>query len=166
MDAFVTWLQATPLSQAIVYHTWIWPACETLHFIGLALIIGIVGFFDLRLIGFFKRIPVNAARDLMPFAIAGFVLNLVTGVIFLIGHPEQYAHNIAWWYKVGSLALAGLNARDVRDVRRRANRRARSRRRYAHDRKGHRRRLASSRGSACSSGAGCCRSSETHSDDC
>jgi hypothetical protein len=110
MDTFVAWLQTTSLSQAIVFHTWIWPACETLHFIGLALIIGIVGFFDLRLIGFFRNIAVSAARDLMPFAILGFGFNVTTGVIFLIGHPEQYAHNIAWWYKVGSLALAGLNA--------------------------------------------------------
>jgi hypothetical protein len=110
MDAFIAWLQATRLSQAIVYNTWVWPLCETLHFIGLALIIGIVGFFDLRLIGFFRRISVSAARELMPVAIAGFALNLTSGLIFLIGHPEQYAHNIAWWYKVGSLALAGLNA--------------------------------------------------------
>src|SRR5512144_823938 len=110
MDAFVAWLQTTSLSQAIVYYTWIWPACETLHFVGLALVIGIVGFFDLRLIGFFRGIAVDAARDLMPFAILGFALNVATGLTFLIGHPEQYAHNIAWWYKVGSLALAGLNA--------------------------------------------------------
>jgi hypothetical protein len=110
MDGFVTWLQATSLSQAIVFNIWIWPAAETLHFIGLALVIGIVGFFDLRLIGFFKSIPVAAARELMPFAVLGFALNLCTGAIFLIGHPEQYAHNIAWWYKVGCLAVAGLNA--------------------------------------------------------
>ena len=110
MDTFVTWLQATRLSQAIVFNTWVWPACETLHFIGLALVIGTVGFFDLRLIGFFRRVSVSAARELMPLAIAGFALNLSTGLVFLIGHPEQYAHNIAFWYKVGSLALAGLNA--------------------------------------------------------
>jgi hypothetical protein len=110
MDAFVAWLQATRLSHAIVFTTWVWPLCETLHFVGLALVIGIVGFFDLRLMGFFRRIPVAAARDLMPFAIAGFGINVMTGMTFLIGHPEQYAHNIAWWYKVGSLALAGLNA--------------------------------------------------------
>jgi len=59
MDAFVEWLKATPLSQAIVFSVWIWPACETLHFIGLTLVIGIVGFFDLRLMGFFKRISVG-----------------------------------------------------------------------------------------------------------
>jgi hypothetical protein len=110
MDAFVTWLQSTALSQAIVFNTWIWPAAETLHFIGLALVIGTVGFFDLRLIGLFRSVPVSAARDLMPFALLGFGFNFVTGSIFLIGHPEQYAHNIAWWFKVGSLAVAGLNA--------------------------------------------------------
>lgn len=110
MDAFVAWLQSTGLSRAIVSSLWVWPLCETLHFIGLALVIGIVGFFDLRLIGFFRRIPVSAARELMPFALFGFSLNLVTGVLFLVGHPEQYVHDSAWWFKVGSLALAGLNA--------------------------------------------------------
>jgi hypothetical protein len=110
MDGFVAWLQTTRLSQAIVYSKWIWPFCETIHFIGLALVIGTAGFFDLRLIGFFKRISVQAARDLMTFALAGFLLNLTTGLVFLIGHPEQYAHNVAWWAKVGFLAAAGVNA--------------------------------------------------------
>ena len=110
MDAFIAWLQTTTLSRAVVSYTWVWPLCETLHFVGLALVIGIVGFFDLRLIGFFRRIPVAAVRELMPFAIVGFGLNVITGITFLTGHPEQYAHNPAWWFKVGSLALAGLNA--------------------------------------------------------
>src|SRR4051794_13513801 len=110
MDAFVAWLQTTAVSQAIVSHTWIWPACETIHFIGLTLVIGIAGFFDLRLLGFFNRIPVAAARDLTRFALAGFLLNLATGLVFLAGHPEQYAHNIAWWAKVGFLAAALVNA--------------------------------------------------------
>jgi hypothetical protein len=110
MDAFIVWLRATPLSHSIVEYPWVWPICETLHFIGLALIIGIVGFFDLRLMGFMKRVPVSAARSLMPFAIGGFLINLTTGLTFLIGQPDQYAHNVMWWTKVGFLCLAGLNA--------------------------------------------------------
>ena len=110
IDAFVEWLRATSLSQTIVFSIWIWPACETIHFIGLTLVIGVVGFFDVRLMGFFRRIPVSAVRDLMPLAVTGFLLNLTTGLVFLIGHPEQYAHNVAWWWKVGFLGLAGLNA--------------------------------------------------------
>jgi uncharacterized protein DUF6644 len=110
MDAFVEWLKATALSQGIVRHTWIWPVCETIHFVGLALLLGTVGFLDLRLMGFMKPVPVRAARALMPFALAGFILNLSTGVIFLIGLPEQYVHNRAWWTKVSFLVLAGINA--------------------------------------------------------
>lgn len=110
MDAFVTWLQATPLSQFIIFKIWIWPLCETIHFIGLALVIGLVGFFDLRLMGFFRSIKIEAARDMMPFALFGFFLNLATGLVFLIGHPEQYVHNPAWWWKVAFLLAAGVNA--------------------------------------------------------
>lgn len=110
MDALVQWLQATRASQYIVYQIWIWPLAETLHFMGLTLVIGIAGFFDLRLMGFFSRASVRAVRELMPFAMVGFLLNLVTGVIFLIGHPEQYVHNMSWWMKVAFLAGAGLNA--------------------------------------------------------
>ena len=77
---------------------------------GLSLLVGITGFFDLRLMGFFRRVSVSAARDLIPFALIGFAINVVTGLVFLTGLPEQYARNPVWWYKVGFLMLAGLNA--------------------------------------------------------
>lgn len=110
LDSLAGWLQATTLSQAIVASTWIWPLAEAVHFVGLALVLGIAGFFDLRLMGCFRHVPVAALRALMPYAMGGFGLNLVTGSLFFIGHPEQYVHNLAWWCKVGCLGLAGLNA--------------------------------------------------------
>lgn len=110
IDAVVHWLQATTFSHIVGAKTWIWPLAETLHFIGLALVLGIIGFLDLRLLGLFRRAPIAAIRELVPFAILGFALNAVTGVVFLVGHPEQYAHSRAWWYKVGCLVVAGLNA--------------------------------------------------------
>jgi hypothetical protein len=106
----VQWLRATSASEWINSTTWMWPLCESLHFIGLSLLIGIAGFFDLRLMGFFKRVPVAAAKALMPFALFGFGLNVVTGLVFLTGLPEQYASNPVWWSKVGFLMVAGLNA--------------------------------------------------------
>jgi len=110
LDVFVQWLRATSASEWINSSTWIWPLCESLHFMGLSLLVGITGFFDLRLMGFFRRVTVAAARELMPFALIGFAINVATGVVFLIGLPEQYARNPVWWYKVGFLMLAGLNA--------------------------------------------------------
>ena len=110
LDVFVHWLRATPASEWINSSRWIWPLCESLHFMGLSLLVGITGFFDLRLMGFFKRVSISAARDLMPFALVGFAINVATGLVFLTGLPEQYARNPVWWYKVGFLLLAGLNA--------------------------------------------------------
>lgn len=110
MDTVAAWLQSTALSHAIVAQTWIWPAAETLHFIGLALVLGIIGVLDLRLMGWFPQVPVRAFRGMVPFAVGGFSLNVLTGLVFLVGHPEQYAHNVAFWWKVGALVVAGANA--------------------------------------------------------
>jgi hypothetical protein len=110
LTIIVEWLKASSASQWINASTWIWPLCEILHFIGLSLLIGIAGFFDLRLMGFFRRVSIAAARGLMPLALAGFAMNLVTGMVFLVGLPDQYAHNRIWWFKVGFIMLAGLNA--------------------------------------------------------
>lgn len=110
MDALVAWIQTTAVSRAIVEYTWIWPAAETAHFIGLALLMGIVGLFDLRLMGCWPRIPIAALHEMVPFALGGFGLNAVSGAIFLVGHPEQYVHNVSWWLKAASLGLAGANA--------------------------------------------------------
>ena len=110
MNGFVAWLESTSLSRAIVHYRWIWPICEILHFVGLTLVVGIAGFYDLRLMGFMKRVPLSAARDLMPLAMAGLLLNLATGATFFIGAPHQYVRNVAMGAKVFFLVLAGLNA--------------------------------------------------------
>lgn len=110
MNHFVHWLQSTELSHAIKFYPWIWPACESLHFIGLAMLVGVAGFLDLRLLGAFPQVPVYAIHRMVKWAIVGFAINLVTGVIFLIGAPDQYATNVAWWLKVLFLVIAGLNA--------------------------------------------------------
>ncbi|HVZ60137.1 MAG TPA: DUF6644 family protein [Terriglobales bacterium] len=110
MSSYVPWLQSTWPSQWIQQSTWVWPFCETLHFVGLTLLIGLAGVFDLRLMGFLKRVPMVAVMEFMPWAVAGFFINLVTGTIFFIGHPELYSGNPAWWGKVTSLLIAGFNA--------------------------------------------------------
>jgi hypothetical protein len=110
LELFAVWLRGTSISQAIRVSTWLWPLCEILHFFGLSLLIGIAGFFDLRLLGFMKRVPISAAWTLMPWAKAGFVLAAVTGVTFFVGAPEQYINNPAFYLKILFLIVANLNA--------------------------------------------------------
>jgi hypothetical protein len=40
---------------------------------------------------------------------AALAINLVTGLMFFAGAPDQYIHNPAWWAKVAFILIAGLN---------------------------------------------------------
>jgi hypothetical protein len=110
LDALAIWLRATAVSDAIRSVPWLWPWCEITHFVGLSLLVGIVGFFDLRLLGLFRRVPLNAAWSLMRWGKLGFALAAVTGVIFFVGAPDQYINNVAFYAKLAFLLIAGLNA--------------------------------------------------------
>jgi hypothetical protein len=106
----VATLKATTLSHWMIQLSWLWPLCEMLHFVGLALLLGAVGLLDLRLLGFMRRLPVAAVHSLLRWGILGFLINLVTGALFFVGAPDQYISNVAWWYKVAFLVVAGVNA--------------------------------------------------------
>ena len=88
---------------------WLWPLCETLHFIGLALLMGVVSVFDLRMLGMAKELPLGPLQRLMPLAVLGFTINLVTGALFFTGDPTQYIHNVAFGFKLLFIGLAGVN---------------------------------------------------------
>ncbi len=103
------WVRSTPLSETMRSVGWIWPICESLHFIGLTLLIGIIGAFDLRVLGVGKSIPLVALHRLLPLAVLGFAISFVTGVCFFFGFPDQYAYNSAFHLKLVFLAIAGLN---------------------------------------------------------
>ena len=108
-ESLIRFLKSTALSQFVVSTPWAWPVAETLHFLGLSLLVGIIGPLDIRLLGFMKNVPVAALKTLVPWAVAGFVINLMTGVIFLAATPEQYIRNLSWWFKVLFLMIAGVN---------------------------------------------------------
>jgi hypothetical protein len=110
IQTFSTWLHATKLSWAVAGGVpWIWPLCETLHFMGLALLMGVVGVLDLRMLGMAKELPLGPLQRLMPWAILGFVINLITGFLFFAGDPTQYIHNVAFAFKLLFIGLAGVN---------------------------------------------------------
>jgi hypothetical protein len=110
VQTFSTWLHSTRLSWAVAGGVpWIWPLCETLHFMGLALLMGFVSVFDLRMLGMAKGLPLGPLHRLMPWAILGFLINLTTGFLFFAGDPFQYIHNIAFGMKLLFIGLAGVN---------------------------------------------------------
>ena len=93
----------------IMSSRWGWPIMESVHFFGLCLLIGTVGLFDLRMLGFVKGIPLSAMHKLVPFGVAGYFLNVITGTMFFTTAPDQYLYNPAFQTKMVFMAGAGIN---------------------------------------------------------
>jgi hypothetical protein len=104
----MAWLDSTQLSAWVVY-PWVWPTLEVFHFLGLTLLMGTVVLLDLRLLGMGKGLPVAPLHQFIPWGIAGFIVNLITGFLFFVGSPTAYVYNIAFQLKMTAILLAGMN---------------------------------------------------------
>ncbi len=93
----------------IAYSAWGWPIAEIVHFVGLCLLVGTVGLVDLRILGFMRGISLPGLHRIVPFGVAGFALNLLSGMVFVTSSPDQYLYNPAFQIKMGLIALAGMN---------------------------------------------------------
>src|ERR1700681_4427950 len=89
---------------------WWWAFMMDLHFVGLVLLIGTVGILDLRMLGFAKQIPLSPLHRLVPWALVGFGINLLTGVLAFTGMDQYYTYDWAFWLKMLAIMLLGLNA--------------------------------------------------------
>jgi len=89
---------------------WMWPTCETLHFIGLSLLCGVVFLVDLRILGVLRGVSYASLHRLLPWAALGFGVNVITGMLFFVGIPGQYIHNAAFYWKIVLVMIAGANA--------------------------------------------------------
>jgi hypothetical protein len=89
---------------------WMWPTCETLHFVGLSLLLGVVLLVDLRVLGVVRGVSFQSLHRLLIWAALGFGVNIGTGMLFFVGIPGQYTKNPAFYWKIGLAMLAALNA--------------------------------------------------------
>ena len=110
MEPWEAFIRSTALHAFVrTNEPWLWPTCETLHYLGLSLLLGTIGLFDLRVLGFARGIPFQAIHRLIPWGIGAYVLNVMTGIVFFFGHPDQYFYNNAFRFKALFMAIAGLN---------------------------------------------------------
>lgn len=110
VESIVSLVDGSALNQWIVAAWWIWPIFEILHFFGLSLLFGGLLVIDLRLAGHFRRLDIAATHALIPVVLAGFISNLITGILFFYGDPVTYASNAVFQLKMVLIAFAGLNA--------------------------------------------------------
>ena len=103
---------ARELSLSFKSLPWGWAAAETIHFIGLCLIMGVTLVLNLRLLGFMKGIAFADLHRLLPWAIVGFAVNTLTGMVFFASSPGNYvpASIELLLYKLIFIVIAGINA--------------------------------------------------------
>ena len=110
IEALTEEMMASNLTQWIQATYWLWPILEIFHFFGLTLLMGGLIIVDLRMIGLFSDIGLEEVKKLLPLVIFGFLVNLITGVLFLFGDPSRYSINIGFQIKMILVLLAGCNA--------------------------------------------------------
>jgi len=104
-----SFISAAGIKDYVLQHPFVWPTCETLHFIGMSLMFGVLMIVNLRLLGWLRGMSFASVHRLLPFGLMGFGINFITGMFFFIAASEQYTQNVAFHWKVVLLMLAGVN---------------------------------------------------------
>jgi hypothetical protein len=110
LDEFWLKLEYLPLAEHIG-GTWWFPLLESIHVVSITLVLGAILMLDLRLIGVAARSNAitDMVRDLVPWALAAFIIAVITGLGLFITRASAHMNNPAFQLKLILIVLAGLN---------------------------------------------------------
>jgi len=108
---FCQWLYDSPIGISIRESTYTFPIIETVHVLGITLLVGTISILDLRLLGLIlKREPVSdVARQILPLTWIGFAVMFVSGFLLFWSEAAKSYWNPAFRIKLILLLLVGLN---------------------------------------------------------
>ena len=111
LSGWLLWLQNGVIGQAMRQSALLYPAVEILHILGFALLLGSIVALDLRVLGLGRVLAVaDLADHLLPIAVGGFLLAVVTGSLLFATEAASLFDNLAFRTKLVLLAAAGANA--------------------------------------------------------
>jgi hypothetical protein len=106
------WLEQSWVGGGVRESLWLFPAIETVHLLGMAALVGTITVFDLRLLGWVlrrERVSELGGR-LLPWAWAGFAVQVITGVVLFSSEAVKVYGNPAFRVKMVLILLAGAHA--------------------------------------------------------
>ncbi len=112
MQPFLETLEASAVGVYVRESTWGFALVVGGHILSLALSVGVLSWFDLRLLGVaMPTVPVSVVfRRLMPWAFGGFAVMLATGLMLFVAYATTAYPNVLFRIKMVSIVLAGVNA--------------------------------------------------------
>ena len=126
MKQFAAWLATTAPSVFIQEHNaWAVPAIQSIHIVGIALVMGSVLMIDLRILGWagMDQTLRQTAGRFGPWLTGSLWLLLATGILMVIGEPGRELISFSFWLKMALVAIgaavAAVFLRTVKRVERR-----------------------------------------------
>jgi hypothetical protein len=107
---FLEWLQGTPFGLWVGESLWAYPLFETMHTIGMAMLVGSLGLINLRVLGYKPELPIMGTQRLLPLAWLGFTLNLVSGASLFASDAVYFWESYTFRIKLVLIILGGINA--------------------------------------------------------
>ena len=115
LDEWLLDLEGSALAAPLRASLYVYPFVNAAHVFGIALLVGSILPVDLRLLGFFRRIPLAGFVPVMTaFSAAGLALAAVSGVLLFTVQALDYAYNPAFLTKIALVAVGVVNALGLR----------------------------------------------------
>lgn len=107
---FLVWLEATGLAEWVRSSNPGYPSMIALHAIGMAVMVGLSLMLDLRLLGWFAGIPVQALHRLFGLAWVGFGINFLSGSALFSAQATSYIVDWVFMTKMFLVLLGAVTA--------------------------------------------------------
>jgi hypothetical protein len=104
-------IEASAFGHAMRESGWLFPAVETVHLVGISILVGSIAVLDLRLLGLSRALPVRRlAAHILPWTAASFLLIVPSGLAMFIAHAEDLIASPVFAAKFCLILAAGANA--------------------------------------------------------
>jgi hypothetical protein len=113
MQQFAEWLSTTFLSVFIQNHnSWIIPGIQSIHIVGIGVVVGSVFMIDLRILGWagMDQTLRQTTSRFGPWLTASLWLLLATGLLMVIGEPVRELVTFSFWFKMFLVAVGTVVA--------------------------------------------------------
>lgn len=109
VERIFSWLESTALSLWVrgeTDATMAFPVIICLHALGMGFLAGIASMINLRILGVARQVPLVRLLAFLPVAWLALVVNVVSGVLLLIGYPTKALTNPVFYIKMLCIAVA------------------------------------------------------------
>lgn len=104
------WLENTSLAVWVSTSLWAYPFLLSIHIVGLAVVVGIFSMRDLRLLGLFSALAIDTFSHLGKLAVAGFVLNAISGFLLFTSQASTFVTSVPFLSKLSCITVGMILA--------------------------------------------------------